>query len=323
MSLRLSRKKFVPIFIMIIIVALLLGGYFYFLNPLKTEIKMLKDQLSTEEKLYDTLAQQVGDTKTSVMENSRYLQKRLPVESFLEQFILDLEKAEVVSNSLIEDMSFQDNEITENDVVFENNEGQADEQEQTSTEAEQEEAANENKSAENGEQAAAVPSIPEGMKRVTVNLTVTSENYFDMLRFLETIESLERITKIDSLSFDGGKEILSVDDEIEELTYTVVLSTFYYPALEELKDELPVFDTPQPAKKDNPLPTGMYYKDGKTKEAEKEDQSETVILDIAETILEHSDIPDKLQQKTESKPKEQTKTEKQRAVMSGNSATDN
>ncbi|HHY72844.1 MAG TPA: hypothetical protein GX497_06395 [Bacillus bacterium] len=289
MNLQLSKKNLAFIFTIILAVVLPLGSYFYLVNPLKSEIKTLKEQLSTEEKLYDTLAERVGSTKTSVIGNSRNLQKKLPVESFMEQFVLDLEKAEVVSNSLIEDMTFQNQDVSEKDVIVDN----SGENNEASTETS---AATD--SQDTGQQSTDVPGIPEGIKRVTVNLTVTSKDYFDLLTFLEAIENLERVTKIDSLTFNGGKEILSTDQEIEELTYKVVISTFYYPALKELKDELPVFDTPPPSNKDNPLPTGMYYKEDIAKKTDK-----------AET---------KQSDKTESKPTEETKSVKKQAVMGGN-----
>ncbi|MEC1718156.1 pilus assembly protein PilO [Schinkia azotoformans] len=313
MNLQLTKKNLALIFSVLFVVALVVGSYFYFLNPLKTKIKLLQDELTTEEKLYDALAQQVGDTKTGVIENSRFLQKKLPVESFLEQFLLDLEKAEVVSNSLIEDMSFQDNAVSENDVIInDSKEDQADGQEN--------EAANVNESEEIGQQASSVPSMPEGIKRVTVNLTVTSANFFDMIKFLETIEHLERITKIDSLSFTGGKEILSVDDELEELTYTVVISTFYYPALEELKGELPVFDAPPPSNKDNPLPTGMYYKDDQTKSAQVDEKSNSATTNTAGTSKDNTkSSEEQSENKSNLEPTEKSQSIKQRAVMSGNS----
>ncbi|EKN64971.1 hypothetical protein P9E76_11160 [Schinkia azotoformans] len=314
MNLQLTKKNLALIFSVLFLVALVVGSYFYFLNPLKTKIKLLQDELTTEEKLYDALAQQVGDTKTGVIENSRFLQKKLPVESFLEQFLLDLEKAEVVSNSLIEDMSFQDNAVSENDVIMEDSGDQVDEQEN--------EAANVNESEETGQQASSVPSIPEGIKRVTVNLTVTSANFFDMIKFLETIEHLERITKIDSLSFTGGKEILSIDDELEELTYTVVLSTFYYPTLAELRDELPAFDTPPPSNKDNPLPTGMYYKEDQSKAAKTDDQkSKSATSNTAGTSKNNTKSSEaQSEDQSNLEPTEKSQSIKQRAVMSGNSA---
>ncbi|MEC1720338.1 pilus assembly protein PilO [Schinkia azotoformans] len=315
MNLQLTKKNLALIFSVLFVVALVVGSYFYFLNPLKTKIKLLQDELATEEKLYDALAQQVGDTKTGVIENSRFLQKKLPVDSFLEQFLLDLEKAEVVSNSLIEDMSFQDNAVSENDVIIDNSEeDQADGQENEATKVDESE--------ETEQQASNVPSMPEGIKRVTVNLTVTSANFFDMIKFLETIEHLERITKIDSLSFTGGKEILSIDDELEELTYTVVLSTFYYPTLAELRDELPAFDTPPPSNKDNPLPTGMYYKEDQSKAAKTDDQkSKSATSNTAGTSKNNTKSSEaQSEDQSNLEPTEKSQSIKQRAVMSGNSA---
>jgi len=321
MNLQVSKKMMVLILIIIVTIGLLVGSYFYFLYPLKTEVKTLKDQLSTEEKLYDTLAQQVGKEKTTVLENSRYLQKRLPVESFLEQFMLDLERAEVVSNSLIEDMTFQDSEVTENDIIIENPKDQG----QNSGDGQnQEEEANQKDTNEQGQEATESPSLPNGIKRVTVNMTVTSKDYYDLQKFLDTIENFERVTKIDSLTLQGGKEILSLDDEIKELTYTVVLSTFYYPKLEELKNELPVFDVPPPSNKDNPLPTGMYYKDDeKNANVDKKGGNpESVVKQIVETIIEDSKSPSQEKQNTsKAETTTETKVIKKLAPMGGNLAT--
>lgn len=307
MNLQLTKKNVGIIVAAIIVIGLLIGVYFYFIYPLKKEAKTLENQLATEKKLYETMSAQVANTKNNVIENSRILQKRLPVESFIEQFILDLEKAEVVSNSLIEDMTFQEKEVSENDVTIDNDEEQDEGQQQNTGDVKESEGQSK------------IPGIPEGMNRVIVNLTVTSENYFDMYTFLETIEKLDRITKIDSLSIAGGEEILTVDQEIKELTYTVVLSTFYYPALTELKDELPAFEAPPPSKKDNPLPTGMYYEETKTKTTKTVENEQSVIKDIVETIIETKSSKEQEQKREEPKPVEEKKSVQKKAIMSGKS----
>lgn len=277
MNLHFKKKSIIATAGVILIGGLFAGEYFVFLQPLKNEVKSVKTQLETEEKLYDVMAQRFTDSSNKVVEQTSALQRMLPVQPFLEQFILDLEKAEVISNSLITTMSFSDADLSVDGTVQENlsAEEQVNADADVNYEVNGKKVSSGDKAAEQGRNQAetqtAAPAIPEGMKRITVNLSVKSSNYFDMLTFLKTIENLERITKIDSLSFSGGEEVKSVDAKLEGLTYSVVLSTFYYPKLEELKDQLPAFETPPPSNKENPLPAGMYLKeDPKKKGAEEE-----------------------------------------------------
>ncbi|MEC1696830.1 LysM peptidoglycan-binding domain-containing protein [Schinkia azotoformans] len=299
MNLRFNNKRtLIAIVCVVLIVALIAGEYFLFLKPLKNEVKTVKTQLETEEKLYEAMAQRVADSTNEVLEQTSTLQKKLPVQPFLEQFLLDLEKAEVISNSLITNMSFSDGELSIDEATQQNL--TVEEQINADTDVNYEVngkevfSGNEAQQGENQtENQPAIPTVPEGMKRITVNLTVKSDNYFDMLKFLKVIENLERITKIDSLSLAGGEEVKSVDDKVEGLTYTLVLSTFYYPKLEELKDQLPAFETPPPSNKDNPLPTGMYLKeDPKEKDSEveippppKESSSSKVIVNEKQAMV--------------------------------------
>lgn len=266
MNLHFNKKSIIATAGVILIGGLFAGEYYLYLQPLKNEVKTIKTQLDTEEKLYETMAQRLADSTNQVVEQTSALQKRLPVQPFLEQFILDLEKAEVISNSLITNMSFSDGDLNLDEAAQQNltveeqlNADATTNYEINGKEVFSGEEANQGETQTETQPVA--PSVPEGMKRITINLSVKSDNYFDMLSFLKVIENLERITKIDSLSFSGGEEVKSVDAKVEGLTYSLVLSTFYYPKLEELKEQLPAFETPPPSNKDNPLPSGMYLKE--------------------------------------------------------------
>lgn len=261
MNLHFNKKSIIATAGVILIGGLFAGEYYLYLQPLKNEVKTIETQLDTEQKLYETMAQRLADSTNQVVEQTSTLQKNLPVQPFLEQFILDLEKAEVISNSLITNMSFSDGDLNLDEAAQQNM--TIEEQLNADATSNYEINGKEVFSGEEANQGEAQPAlaIPEGMKRVTVNLSVKSDNYFDMLSFMKVIENFERITKIDSLSFSGGEEVKSVDTKVEGLTYSLVLSTFYYPKLEELKEQLPAFETPPPSNKDNPLPSGMYLKE--------------------------------------------------------------
>ena len=323
MNLRVNNKRTIITTVSVILIAALLAGeYFLFLQPLKEEVKSVKTQLETEEKLYEVMGQRLADSTNEVVEQTSTLQKKLPVLPFIEQFLLDLDKAEVMSISLITNMEFDAAELDLEQLNQENltSDEEINAQADINYEINGKEVFSEDEANQDGTQSQPeAPTIPEGMKRITVELSVKSDNFFDLLTFLKVIENQERITKIDSLSFSGGDEIITVEDEIEGLTYTVVLSTFYYPKLEELKDQLPAFETPPPSNKDNPLPTGKYYKEDSAKATKNDEKAESVNLDTAEPIQKNPNLPEEQKSnKIESQPIEQTKTQKQRAIMSGN-----
>lgn len=325
MSLQLTKKNIIYGGLGVFVTScLLIGGYYFLLNPLNKEIELKQNELSTEEKLYETLAEKAADKNNDVIENTMKLQRKLPVEPFLEQFILDLEKAEVISNSFIEQMTFSDAEMNAKEIIETTPPTEQTEQAATAEEQLQNDAAGNNEAApENDTQEtgqADVPTIPEEMKRITVTLTVNSSNYFDMLKFLDVIEHFQRITKVDSLTFSGGEEIKSVDDKKEELSYTIVLSTFYYPKLEELKKDLPPFETPPPSNKKNPLADGMFTQENTNGAPNKGDNNQSQ-LTKKQTTTGTTPSPSNQKSTEVKKPMEETKSINKQAIMSGNSKT--
>lgn len=291
MSLQLTRKQIVILVLSIMIAALIYTGiYFFMIKPIKQQTVTTDTQMKSEQKLLEAIQNKSGlangETQPSI---SPYkLQKRVPVKPLEEQFLLDLEKAEVVSNSYIVDMEFTEVEPEAQDpnanqeislgIKTNKTEDIADEAngEQGSAETDGETAANnsESETAEKTESQEATPTaepvketLPAGLRRLTVKLNVESKTYYDMEKFIQTLESQQRITKVDALEFTGIEEIAYTDEEVPILTYTLTVSTFYYPELEDLKDSLPKLDSPEPAKKDNPM--SNYIKE--EKESKKDD----------------------------------------------------
>ncbi|HYK74641.1 MAG TPA: type 4a pilus biogenesis protein PilO, partial [Pseudoneobacillus sp.] len=177
----------------------------------------------------------------TIDENTEFLQKRLPVKPLLEQFILDLEKAEIFSDSLIQQMNFgatgdEETNSTMDQALglsYKRNDG---------TEV----------SAEAVEGEVAEP-LPSGVVKIPVNLSIQSPSYFDLEKFLDTIENLDRIVTVESINFSGQPEITELQQEQQPITYQVTLSLYYLPGLVDLQNELPQIETGEPANKSNPL----------------------------------------------------------------------
>lgn len=246
MNFRLTKKELIISIIFLLVTAALASVYLYFIKPVRASLQTAESVLKQEEALLSTVEASINNKQENAFQGTMQLQKKLPVEPLLEQFLLDLEKAEIISGSFITSMSFGDkgtNEATdlveeylkETQVLLEGNTEESDDVTQA------------------GQNATIEGIIPEGIKRLTVNLTVKSPSYFELEAFIKALEDLRRITKVDELSFSGNEELVTTDSTVEHLTYTLTVSAFFFPKLEVLREQLPPFEIPNPSQKVNPL----------------------------------------------------------------------
>lgn len=242
MKLRFSKKnKMILSTLLLLLVIVIAGTQFLFIQPLNTELQQMKQNLKTEQKLLSLIVEKKSDIKDNTIESTTELQQKLPVMPLLEQLILDLEKAEVVSDSSIKSMSFsKDGELFEQETnqgaIVEGAEVSEEEIENTTSDTK-----------------GITAALPEGVKKITIELNVESSSYEKLEKFIETLESLKRIVVVEMIDFTGGEELTSVEKENEPLTYRLTVSAFYMPELTDLKDHLPKLESPEPANKRNPL----------------------------------------------------------------------
>ena len=248
MKLRFSKKQGLIIAgVALLLVLFIVYAQFFKLAPLKSDLDTKQQSLESEQKLLEIVSQKNAEETQKTSEDTKELQKKLPVKPLQEQLILDLEKAENISDSKISSMSFsKDVDVATTDQTnAENANGQQTTTNQTDsaqTTATQDTAA---------QQAGSTQTT--GMKKMTVSLSVESPSYEKLEKFIETLESLKRIIVVESISYSGGQEITSLEQEDQPLTYSLTISAFYMPTLADLAGELPKIDAPAPAGKDNPL----------------------------------------------------------------------
>ncbi|MDG5470955.1 hypothetical protein P6709_04285 [Jeotgalibacillus sp. ET6] len=231
--------------------------YLNWLHPVNSEINEQKMLVENEEALVSALLDtQIESPAEEILTDSASLQTQIPVKPLTEQLILDLEKAELLSNSFIESIAITETEISPTSLQPES------------------EPQMENPLDEPEEEAAAVPAvspeelalIPEGLHKVMVSLTVQSPTYFELQRFLTVIEELPRIMEVEQIGFNDTGEVISLNDSAETLSFSLTIGAYYYPALNELIEDLPSIDSPAPAQKKTPLSTFP-------EEQEEEDES--------------------------------------------------
>ncbi len=200
--------------------------YFIFARPAANDLAMLENNLSAEQKLlaaFEETKEKAGPGENDAIT----LQQKIPVKPFQEQIVLDIERAETTSGSLLLNARFG----------MPGSEGEEAVQPQ----------------AEEGQEGAA----PEGLKPIDTVLELEAEDYYELEDFLKRVEQQQRHTQIVSLSFEGHKEVMTLAEEQQSLVYSVMIRNYYYPSLEGAFEMGPSFHAPQPAFKDNPLASGM------------------------------------------------------------------
>ena len=255
----------------LLVVLLILYAQFFLLMPAKTDLAAKQQELKNEQNLLDIESKKKTETQTVSAEDTKELQMKVPVKPLEDQLILDLEKAETISNSMIKSMSFsQDADVSAASTqapAGNANSGQntAANQNTSNTSTSNQSDTNSNSTNSNisnqattnqtttNQLPAAAP--PTGMKKLTVSLSVESPSYDELEKFIGILESLKRIVVVETIGYTSSPEITSIEQDKQPLLYTLTISAFYMPSLTDLQAQLPKIDAPAPANKDNPLST--------------------------------------------------------------------
>ncbi|WML47378.1 hypothetical protein RCG23_18220 [Neobacillus sp. PS3-34] len=264
MKLQFSKKEKLTITALtLLLIAFVAIAQFLFVQPLNTELQQKEQSLKTEQQLLSVVQQKKAGVKNSTVESTTELQEKLPVKPMVQQLILDLEKAEVVSNSSIKSMAFTKEQTQTvpadqqaapaNGTASSTTAGNTNTSTATATNTQQTQGSSNTQTAATPSDPNAQAALPPGVQKVTVNLSVESPSYQDLEKFISTLESQKRISVVEKIDFTGGKEITSLGQEEEPLIYTLTISAFYMPDLKDLQNQLPKLETPAPANKRNPL----------------------------------------------------------------------
>ncbi|MDP4084556.1 MAG: hypothetical protein Q8934_08050 [Bacillota bacterium] len=251
MKLSLSRrdKMIVSITLLLLLIGVVFLQFLY-LNPLQSDLKLVEQTLKTEQKLLTTVDNKKSAAASAIAKetDSTELQKLLPVKPLQDQFILDLEKAETISNSQIKSMSFQTNGQDQSQSTGNTSTSGTGGQVNSTTTVQQ------NNSTSSGDnKQTAETSLPVGVQKITAVLNVLSPDYASFEKFISSLESEKRLIVVESIQYTAGSEISSLDQTNAPFTFTLTVSTFYMPALTDLQGQLPKVETPNPGNKDNPL----------------------------------------------------------------------
>ncbi|SMG56599.1 hypothetical protein [Paenibacillus aquistagni] len=240
----------------IVIISGLALYYVYGIQPIKQTIAQEKDKIKLNQKMLETLQAQTQLSKQSEADLVE-LQKKVPVESFSDLLIMELRKREQDTSSVITNYSFtstlsnteellQAVPIAKGDA---NTAGAgagraaAPAAAEAPTDGTKDDGAEGAAStAEAGEQAPAAVPLSLDVYKLSVNLEVESPSYVKFNSFLKSVEAMERVVKVDSITFDDSKN-----------TYSLSITVFYAPQFYGIEEQLPPGTFPAPSGKKVPV----------------------------------------------------------------------
>ena len=163
------------------------------------------------------------------------LQKHIPVKRSVEQLMLEIEKAEIISNVQISTIAMGSAGSDESIEAAQpgSNETQTGANSNNENESNTTETASTTVLDEEKEKQAVV--LPSGMKKTPFTINGEAKNYFELEKFLESLQGLQRKITLDKLLFKGLNEVTDNEQQMEKIT-SIFISAFYFPKLEDLRN---------------------------------------------------------------------------------------
>lgn len=212
-----SNKKTGFLLIVLVVLMLLATIYYYFVYPLNAEKKSKEVEVSYVQNEIAELQSQLADSEPEqLQENSFILQKKIPNTRALDQLIRSIEEVELISESKIESISFNNyDEAVAESALSSTEDEQIENAETTETEIPISPVAN--------------SELPTQLKLITFNISLLSKDYDHLKMFIEELEKLERIVRIDAIEFfmPGEKERYDMESE-QTVSAQIQLTTFYF-----------------------------------------------------------------------------------------------
>lgn len=219
-----KRQKDIALLVLAVIFFVLLVSYSWFqlYAPAKEENTRAVNSLVDQREVIFELQRQVAAKPVEQSTSSRSLQRKVPVLPLEDILLVQLEKAEVKSKALINNVAFAKDEL--NEVPIES--------------SDQLDAGTED------------PAL--ALKQLTIEVELTASSYEEVDKFIREVEATERIFVVQSIELDTPEEIRESAAEKEPIELRVSFQAFYRPDLQELIPEVPKLDAPMSAGKEDP-----------------------------------------------------------------------
>lgn len=233
-----SSKNSTILLLTALFAAILFAVYYYVLTPKLDEVKEKESTLSSLNQEITTLQEQmtlIDETQQTSISNTLTLRKKVPQTREIEKILLDIAEIEAVTGTLVESIRFNNYDSPVVDSTITDPNAPAVDQEAVPRTPAVEEKATDNQSTPEGTtdtppvSTITKESLPEQLKLVTFSFDIAALDLQALQNFLQEIEQIERIMKIDTLSISSpGEEEQLQEDADPTVKATVQVTTFYY-----------------------------------------------------------------------------------------------
>lgn len=223
----MSNKKTATL-VIAAFVALILGAIYYlFIYPLNEEKNTKESTVMTVQSEIAVLEEQLVApvvVEEETEEQGFDLKKKVPPTRGLDELIRSIEEVEQVTESIVESIDFNnyDGLVAESVLApTETEDGVETTEDTTTTEA--------TTDTETPVSPVAGIVLPPQLKLLTFNISVLTKDYDHFKLFIEELEALERIVRVDQLSFavPGEEQFYEMDSD-ETVAAEIQVTTFYY-----------------------------------------------------------------------------------------------
>ncbi|KOS69315.1 hypothetical protein AEA09_12595 [Lysinibacillus contaminans] len=232
-----SNKNSAILLLTALIAAVLFAVYYYVLTPKLDDVKAKESTVSTLNQEITSLQEQIAiveETQQSSATNNVTLRKKVPQTRAIEKVLLDIAEIEAVTGTLVESISFNnydslvlDSTITDPNAPVVDEDAPVTDGDTTDTQPTEEDP--EATTDELPVSTIAKESLPAALKLVTFSMDIAALDMKSLNSYLQEIEKIERIMKIDALDISlPGEEDKFQEDADPTVTATIQVTTFYY-----------------------------------------------------------------------------------------------
>lgn len=203
--------------VLIALAVLLFGGVLYYsifslYLPVRDRHEQSTAQLTSERDILFALQRQLANKDGDETVSSGPLQKKVPVIPLEDALLLRIDKAEVKSDTRVQNVKFSKNEFV----------------------------------------AEELPEEVQNLQTVLMEVELVADTYDQVDNFIYEIEEMLRIMNVETIQFKGLPEKTEAESELGEMELVISFNAFFRPDLVNLQDEAPRVDAPAAAGKDDP-----------------------------------------------------------------------
>ncbi|MDV6377226.1 pilus assembly protein PilO [Sporosarcina sp. GW1-11] len=203
--------------VLIVLAAIFLVGVVYYslfnlYLPMREEHEQTSAQLASERNVLFALQKQLANKDLNETISSGPLQKKVPVIPLEDALLLRIDKAEVKSNSRVQNVKFSKSEFVAEDL----------------------------------------PEEVQNLETVLMEVKLVADTYGQVENFIYEIEEMLRIMNVETIQFKGLPEKTEAESDLGEMELVISFNAFFRPDLVNLQSEAPRVDAPAAAGKDDP-----------------------------------------------------------------------